>query len=141
MYREHAGPGLPDPYEAGRQNARNCGLIQLGTAGMNVLTFGGILLRMGSYKLPPNLQIDPAEVSAFKHTALLVIVVYMVVMGAWAGINFWGLQKRSKLAYVSSFAFGIASILSCFSALFGGVLLFHLFKREMKGYFGDRPTS
>jgi hypothetical protein len=141
MYREHAGPPPPDPYEAGRQNARNCGLMQLGTAAMNVLTLGGIVLRLPTMKLPPNLHLDPADVSAFTHTALLSVVIYMVVMGVWAAINFWGLQRRSKLAYVSSFGFGLVSIFSCLPALFGVVLIVLLLKREMKGYFGPRPTS
>lgn len=141
MYRQHAGPPPPDPYEAGRQNARNCGYMQLGIAGMNVLTLAGICVQLGGSKLPAQLGWDPVEVSAFKSSALVGVVVYLVVTGLWAGLNAWGLGKRSKVAYASSIGFAIAMILSCFPMMFGAGLLFLLFKREMKGYFGPRPTG
>jgi len=141
MYREHAGPPPPDPYEPGRQNARNCGLMQLGTVAMAVISMGGACVQLGPMRLPPNLPLDPADVSAFKHGAILGLIVYLVVMALWATLNYVGLNKRSKLAYVSSIGFGVVSILSCFSTLFGAMLLYLLFKREMKGYFDARPTQ
>ena len=115
--------------------------MQLGTVGMNALSLAGLCVRMGTAKLPPGLAFDPADVSAFKHTALLIVIGYLLVMGGWATLNYWGLHRRSKIAYVSSIAFAVTCILSCLSSLFGGVLIYLLFKREMKGYFDERPTS
>ena len=141
MYRENVGPPPPDPYEPGRQNARNCGLTQLGLAAMNLLSLGGLSVQMGTMKLPPELHLDPAGVSAFRHGIVYGLMGYVLVMATWAALNYWGLNRRSKLAYVSSIGFAFVSIFSCFSALFGGALLYLLFKREMKGYFDARPSS
>jgi hypothetical protein len=141
MYREHAGPPPPDPYEPARQNALNCGYMQLGMAATNVITLASLCLQLGPSRLPIQLGLDPSEVSAAKTSALVAAVLYVLVMAAWAGLNFVGLKKRLKVAYVSSIAFAIATVLSCFPLIFGVVLLLLLFKREMKGYFDARPAG
>ena len=105
---------------------------------MNVLTLTTLWLQMSRSTLPAQLRLDPSDVSDFKTWALLGTVGYVLFMTAWAGLNYWGLVRRSKVAYVSSIGFAIATILSCFPAMFGAGLLFILFKREMKGYFDAR---
>lgn len=138
MYREHAGPPPPDAYEPARQNARNCGYVQLGIVAMTAFTLATTGLQLSGSTLPAQLGVDPSDVSAAKGWALLGAAAYIVILGAWGGLNCWGLLRRSKLAYVSSIGFAIVTILSCFSAVFGAGLLFLLFKREMKGYFDAR---
>lgn len=112
--------------------------MQLGIAAMNTLTLAGLTLQLGGSRLPVQLGLDPAEVSEAKGVALVGVILYVVVMAAWAGLNYWGLNKRSKIAYASSVGFALVTILSCFPWIFGAGLVFLLFKREMKGYFDTR---
>jgi len=133
MYREHAGPPPPDPYEPARQNARTCGYMQLGIAAVNTFTIVMVSLQLAPQKLLHGLSDET------KTTILLAAVGYLLFTGAWAGINAFGLSRRSKLAHWSSVGFAIFTIFSCFSWVFGAGLLFLLFKKEMKGYYDARP--
>ncbi|AKU99284.1 hypothetical protein AKJ09_05948 [Labilithrix luteola] len=138
MYREHAGPPPPDPLEKARQNARTCGLIQLGTAVTTLVTLSSLALQLATSTVPRRMGIDPVVYAEFKTTALLVGLAWSAVQGAWAGINHWGLQRRSKAAFVSSVLFALTNVFTCFTSIFGGILLYFLFRREMKDWFASR---
>lgn len=134
MYRAHAGPPPPDPYEPARQNARSCGYIQLGTVGMNTLTLVLLAVQQGP-TLFPHLSGDT------KAMVLFGAIAYVLFAGAWAAINAFGLFRRSKLAHWSSVGFAIFTIVTCVGFAFGLGLLFLLFKPEMKGYYDARPSG
>jgi len=92
------------------------------------------------------LQLAPSKNLAFmatetKSTILLCAIGYVVVIGAWAALNAWGLRRRSRLAHWSSCAFAVVQIASCFGWVFGVGLFFLLFKKEMKGHYDARIES
>lgn len=135
MYREHAGPPPPDPYAAARKNAQSCAYMQLGVVAVNTITIVLVTLQLGPQKFLQHLSDET------KTAMLLGAVGYVLFTAAWAGLNAFGLLRRSKLAHWSSVAFGIFTIFSCFSWMFGAGLIFLLFKKEMKGYYDARPTG
>lgn len=135
MYRENVGPKPPDPWAAADQNAKTMGWVQLGSVGMESLSLILLVIQFAPGKQLPFMSSD------MKLTILLSMVGYIVFLGAWAGLNAWGLRKRSKIAHWSSFLFALCQIVLCFGAVFGFGLMFLLFKREMKGYYDERPSS
>ena len=135
MYRENVGPKPPDPWAAADQNAKTMGWVQLGAIGMQAFSLVLVVMQLGPGKQLAFMSGDT------KLTVLLSLVGYLVAMGAWAALNAWGLRKRSRIAHWSSFVFAISQILVCFGWVFGVGLLFLLFKKEMQGYYDERPTS
>jgi hypothetical protein len=135
MYRENVGPKPPDPWASAEQNAKTMGWIQIGSVGLQAFSLLLMLMQFG-----PGMQLAFMSGEA-KLWTLLGIVGYLAFMGAWAGLNAWGLRKRSKIAHWSTFVFAVSQILCCFGWVFGAGLMFLLFKREMKGYYDVRPTS
>jgi hypothetical protein len=135
MYRQNAAPPPPDPKEVARQAVKNCAMIQVGIAVLHVVTLSLIASRVGFFKLPANTGIPTELFNEWRTTALLAAVAYVVVFGAWAALNAWGLGKRSRVARWSSIAFAIATVVTCCSWPFGGFLLFMLLKKDVKAYF------
>ncbi len=136
-------PAPPDPQEEARKNARNCGYLQLFMAGLNAVNALAIFttfLRIGRSAALPQLDIDPSQVAAYQMQFLYVALPYVIVMGAWAGLNHLLLRKRSKLALYSSIGYAVASLATCFSVIMVGGIFYLLFRKEMKGYF-DAPAS
>lgn len=136
MYRQHAGPPPPDPFEAADNNAKACGHVQLGAVGMSALSVGLVAMQMvtkgGSWEF---LSTDT------KHTIITYGAYWIVAGGIWAGLNAWGLRRRVRLAHYSSYLFAVAMLLSCFGTVFGAGLFFLLGKKEMKGYYDARIGS
>ena len=130
--------------EEARKNARHCGYLQLFIAGLNavnLLTIFTTFMRIGRSPLLSQLDIDPTQIADMRMQVLYFMGPYVIVMGAWAGLNHVLLGKRSKIALYSSVAFAVASLLSCFSIIMVVVLFVLLFKKEMKGYFDPAPAS
>jgi hypothetical protein len=135
MYRENAPPPAPDPREAARQAVTNCVHIQLAIAALNAVTLVLLTIQFAFYRLPAQLNV-PLEAQHEVRTYVLAAAVgYVVIFGAWAGLNAWGLRQRSKLAHWSSIAFAAATVMSCCASLFGGFLLYLLLRRDVKSYF------
>lgn len=133
MYRENVGPKPPDPWAAADQNAKTMGWVQIGAIGLQAFSFVLMVIQLG-----PNKHFGSGET---KLTILLGLVCYLVVMGGWGALNAFGLRKRSRIAHWSSFVFALTQIVSCFGTVFGIGLMFLLFKKEMQGYYDERPTS
>ncbi len=132
----------PDPQDEARKNARNCGFLQLFMAGLNAVNALAIFttfMRIGRSAALPELDIDPAQIEHYRTQFLYVALPYVIVMGAWAGLNHMLLGKRSKVALYSSIAYAVASLASCFSVIMVGGIFYLLFRKEMKGYF-DKPS-
>ena len=133
----------PDPLEDARKTARSCGYVQLFMAGLNAVNALAIFttfMRIGRSAALPQLDIDPTQVAEWRMQFLYVALPYVVVMGAWAGLNHVLLGKRSKVALYSSIGYAIASLATCFSFIMVIGVFYLLFKKEMKGYF-DAPVS
>jgi hypothetical protein len=135
MYRENAPPPAPDPREAARQAVTNCVHIQLGVAALNAVTFVLLTIQFAFYRLPAQLNVPLEAQHEVRAYVLAAAVAYVVVFGAWAGLNAWGLRRRSKLARWSSIGFAAATMATCCATIFGGFLLYQLLRRDVKSYF------
>lgn len=134
MYRENVAPPAPVPADAARQAVKNCAMIQLGVVALNVVSLLPLVLRLWFAK-PTH---GPSEVVFREEWGLgflLAVVGYIVVFGAWGGLNAWGLGKRSKVARYSSIGFAAATIATCCASPVGGFLLYYLLRKDVKGYF------
>jgi hypothetical protein len=142
-YRNNAAPPPPDPLEEARKNARHIGYLQLFMAvlnAVNVLTIFTTFMRIGRSPALEQLEIDPAQIADIRMQFLYVTGPYVLLMLAWAGLNYMLLGKRGKAAFYSSILYAIASLASCFGIVMVIVLFVLLFKKEMKDYF-TAPAS
>jgi hypothetical protein len=133
MYRENVAAPPPVPPDATQQAVKNVAMIQLGIVALNVITLLPVVLRFGFYQSPNN---PLNEMMREWGAGMLVgVLVYVVIFGAWGGLNAWGLGKRSKVARYSSIVFSAATIATCCAAPIGGFLLYLLLRKDVKGYF------
>jgi len=133
MYRENVAPPAPVPPDAAQQAVKNCAMIQLGVVALNVVSLLPVVLRFAYTKSPNHLA--EGMLREWGLGLLLGIVGYVLVFGAWGGLNAWGLGKRSKVARYSSIMFAAATIATCCASPIGGFLLYMLLRKDVKGYF------
>jgi uncharacterized BrkB/YihY/UPF0761 family membrane protein len=135
MYRQNAAPPPPDPREIARQQVKNCATMQLAIVGLAAINVAFIAMSLWFSKLPDTLRIlFDVQRDAWGHT-LLIVLAALLGFAAWAGVNAWGLGKRSKVARWSSIGFSVAMCTTCIATPFGAFLLFMLLKRDVKSYF------
>lgn len=134
MYRENVAPPAPVPADAAKQAVKNCAMIQLGVVALNVVSLLPVVLRFGFMK-PGHSGAPEGMFREWGLGLLLGVVAYVVVFGAWGGLNAWGLGKRSKVARYSSIMFAAATIATCCASPIGGFLLYYLLRKDVKGYF------
>jgi hypothetical protein len=135
MYRENVAPPVVVPPDAAQQAVKNCAMIQLGVVGLNVVSLLPVALRFSVYKSPGGATAADDLLHQWSTGMLLGLVGYVIVFGAWGGLNAWGLGKRSKVARWSSIGFAAATIATCCASPIGGFLLYLLLRRDVKGYF------
>jgi hypothetical protein len=134
MYRENVAAPLPVPADATKQAVKNVAMIQLGIVALNFITLLPVVLRLGFTKAPSAGM--PNELFREWSTGMVLgVLAYVVIFGAWGGLNAWGLGKRSKVARWSSILFSAATIATCCAAPVGGFLLYMLLRKDVKGYF------
>ena len=102
---------------------------------VNVLTIFTTFMRIGRSPALQQLEIDPAQIADIRMQFLYITGPYVLLMCAWAGLNYMLLGKRGKAAFYSSIGYAIASLASCFGVVMVIVLFVLLFKKEMKDYF------
>lgn len=135
MYRQNVGPAPAPPVDVTRQAVKSCAQIQIGVAVMNAIGLTLMTVQFFFYRPPPAFNVSLETMHEWRATGMAIGIAYVVVFGAWAILNAWGLGKRSKAARWSSLAFAAGSIMSCYAWPFGGFLLYMLLRRDVKAYF------